>query len=94
MNTITLYFIAFFAGVLLAIQAGFNTQLSVFLKQPVLAAIATSVFSIVFASAFVLISGKPIPTLLRPDSFHGIYGVLEGFLVCSEFHFTSTLSPN
>ncbi len=81
MNTITLYFIAFFGGVLLAIQAGFNTQLSVFLKQPVLAAIATSVFSVVFASAFVLISGKPIPNLsearLIPWYLWGIGGLFS-----------------
>ena len=81
MNTITLYFLAFSGGVFLAIQAGFNTQLSGFLKQPVLAAIATSVFSIAFASAFILLTGKQIPNLsearLIPWYLWGIGGLFS-----------------
>lgn len=48
-------------GVFLAVQAGFNTQLSGFLKQPIFAVITSSLFSMVFAAAFVIMTGKNIP---------------------------------
>lgn len=59
----TLYLLAFSGGVFLAIQAGFNSQLSTILKQPVLASVSTSVFSVVFAGVFLLLAGKELPTL-------------------------------
>jgi len=45
-------------GVFLAVQAGFNTQLSTFLKQPVLAVISTSVASAFFGSILIIFIGK------------------------------------
>ncbi|OJJ16397.1 hypothetical protein BKI52_34475 [marine bacterium AO1-C] len=58
MKLILLYTLAFMGGVFLAIQAGFNTQLSTFLKQPVLAVITTSVASAFFGSILILTLGK------------------------------------
>lgn len=81
MKTIILQLLAFSGGVFLAIQAGFNTQLSGFLKQPILAAISTSFFSVAFASAFVIITGKQIPNLnearLIPWYLWGIGGLFS-----------------
>ncbi len=81
MKTITLYILAFSGGIFLAMQAGFNSQLSGFLKQPVLAAITTSVFSVVFACGFVLLTGKSIPSLhearLIPWYLWGIGGLFS-----------------
>jgi len=62
MKIIILYLLAFSGGVSLAIQAGFNTQLSGILKQPILAAMVTSVASIAFAGIFVVLTGKDIPS--------------------------------
>ena len=45
-------------GVFLAVQAGFNTQLSTFLKQPVLAVISTSIASAFFGSILIIFIGK------------------------------------
>lgn len=75
MNSIASYILAFSGGIFLAMQAGFNTQLSGYLKQPVLAAIATSVFSVVFACLYVLISGRELPGL---DQARGIPWYLWG----------------
>lgn len=58
-----LYLLAFSGGVFLAIQAGFNSQLSAILKQPVVASVSTSVFSVVFAGIFLILAGKDLPTL-------------------------------
>ena len=57
----TLYLLAFAGGVFLAVQAGFNTQLGGLLKEPVLAVVSTSIFSVIFASLFLLVSGKGLP---------------------------------
>lgn len=53
-----LYTLAFMGGVFLAVQAGFNTQLSTFLKQPVLAVISTSIASAFFGSILIIFIGK------------------------------------
>jgi len=74
---------AFMGGVFLAVQAGFNTQLSGFLKQPIFAVIASSLFSVVFAIAFVFMSGKDIPnsSMVEPIPWYlwgigGLFSVL------------------
>ncbi|WP_020533126.1 DMT family transporter [Flexithrix dorotheae] len=81
MKTLILQILAFSGGVFLAIQAGFNTQLSGHLKQPVLAAISTSVFSVAFASLFIIITGKQIPNMhearLIPWYLWGIGGLFS-----------------
>jgi len=58
MKLIFFYFLALIGGVFLAVQAGFNSHLGGLLKQPVLAVIATSISSVVFASILFLIIGK------------------------------------
>ena len=63
MNQPLVAVIAFAGGVFLAIQAGFNAQLGVLLKKPLLAAISTSVSSAVFALLFVSFFSKGIPHL-------------------------------
>lgn len=63
MNQLTLSALAFVGGIFLAIQAGFNSHLGVLLKKPMLAVIATSLSSTIFAMVFVLISIKTLPTL-------------------------------
>ena len=45
-------------GVFLAVQAGFNTQLSMLLKQPVLAVITTSIASAIFGTILVVFLGN------------------------------------
>lgn len=74
---------AFMGGVFLAVQAGFNAQLGGFLKQPIFAVIASSVFSAVFASAFVFMTGKDIPdsSMVQPIPWYlwgigGLFSVL------------------
>lgn len=59
----TLYLLAFSGGIFLAIQAGFNSRLSAILKEPVVASVSTSVFSILFAGAFMVLAGKELPTV-------------------------------
>lgn len=63
MKTMILYLLAFTGGVFLAIQSGFNTQLSGYLKNPVLAVISTSLFSVVFATLISLFWIKELPNL-------------------------------
>lgn len=46
---------AFFGGVCLAIQAGFNTQLGHDLKKPILASISTSFSSLIFGLVFLFL---------------------------------------
>ena len=58
MKLLLFYILAFTGGVFLAVQAGFNTQLGSILKQPVAAAVSTSVTSAVFGVFFILLFGK------------------------------------
>ncbi|MEM8909778.1 MAG: DMT family transporter, partial [Bacteroidota bacterium] len=65
MKSLLLYLLAFTGGVLLAVQAGFNTQLGTLLKQPILAVVSMSIASAFFGLAFLLILNKgsiPWPT--------------------------------
>lgn len=69
MKFIIVYLLAFIGGVFLAIQAGFNTQLSVLLKQPILAAISTSITSAVLGCVLILIFGKEN---IQPNTFEQV----------------------
>jgi len=62
MNQQLVSLVAFLGGVFLAIQAGFNAHLGVLLKKPLLATIATSFSSLLFASAFILMISSEIPS--------------------------------
>jgi transporter family-2 protein len=50
--------LGFAGGVFLAVQAGFNSQLGSTLKQPILAAIASSMSSLVFGCLLLLLISK------------------------------------
>ncbi|QNL48003.1 DMT family transporter [Olivibacter sp. SDN3] len=63
MNQQIISILALVGGVFLAIQAGFNTQLGVLLKNPLLASVTTSISSAVFATIFVLLTMSSVPSL-------------------------------
>ncbi|WP_242202200.1 DMT family transporter [Aestuariivivens insulae] len=58
MKLFSLYTLAFTGGIFLAIQAGFNTQLGFFTKQPILAVVSSSMTSAILGSIFILFLGK------------------------------------
>jgi transporter family-2 protein len=58
MKLYILTLLALTGGVLLAIQAGFNSQLGNILKQPVLAVISSSISSVIFGIIFLFIFEK------------------------------------
>lgn len=53
-----IYSLAFIGGVFLAVQAGFNTQLGSFLKQPLIAVVSTSITSAVLGLVVLTFIGK------------------------------------
>lgn len=57
MKSVILIALAFSGGAFLAIHAGFNSQLSTLLKNPVLTATVSSAFSVVF-TLVILLTGK------------------------------------
>lgn len=61
MNQTALSFLAVLGGVFLAAQGGFNSNLAVLLKNPLLASVAAFFSSTIFAVAFVLLSSKSSP---------------------------------
>lgn len=63
MNQYFFSIVAFVGGVCLAVQAGFNTQLGILLKKPILASISQSISSFIFASVFLLLFSKELPSL-------------------------------
>jgi transporter family-2 protein len=63
MNQYFVSIMAFVGGICLAVQAGFNTQLSTLLKKPVLASISQSGSSFIFAAVFLLLFSKELPNL-------------------------------
>ena len=63
MNQMIVSILAFLGGVFLAIQGGFNAQLSANLKNPILASFVASFFSVFFALFGVFLSLKKIPSL-------------------------------
>ena len=58
MRLFFLWILGLAGGVFLAVQAGFNSQLGSTLKQPILAVIASSISSVVFASLLLLLISK------------------------------------
>lgn len=60
MKLLVFYFLAFLGGVFLAVQAGFNTQLGSILKQPVAAAVSTSIASALFGTLFIVCFSKDV----------------------------------
>ncbi|MBT9186682.1 DMT family transporter [Zobellia russellii] len=58
MNQTALSFLAVLGGVFLAAQGGFNSNLAVLLKNPLLASVAAFFSSTIFAVTFVLLSSK------------------------------------
>ncbi|MDO6820706.1 DMT family transporter [Zobellia sp. 1_MG-2023] len=58
MNQTGLSLLAVLGGVFLAAQGGFNSNLAVLLKNPLLASVAAFFSSTIFAVAFVLLSSK------------------------------------
>lgn len=61
MNQTALSLLAVLGGVFLAAQGGFNSNLAVLLKNPLLASVAAFFSSTIFAVAFVLLSSKSSP---------------------------------
>ncbi len=61
MNQLILSILAFVGGLFLAIQGGFNSQLGVLLKNPLLASLVAFSSSAIFALIIVLTSVKVIP---------------------------------
>lgn len=61
MNQISLSILAILGGVFLAAQGGFNSNLGVLLKNPLLASLVAFFSSTIFAMVFVLISIKNPP---------------------------------
>ncbi len=62
MNQFLLSCLAFIGGVFLALQATLNANLGMILKKPILASVAQSVSSTVFALAIVVLSVKTLPS--------------------------------
>lgn len=54
MRTLFLSLLGLAGGVFLAVQAGFNSQLGIILKQPILAVITSSISSVVFGCILLL----------------------------------------
>ena len=63
MKEISLYIIAFLGGIFLAVQAGFNSQLGNYLKQPVFAVVVTSFGSTLFGILLACLLTKKAPTV-------------------------------
>jgi len=63
MKMILLYILAFTGGVFLAVQAGFNTQLGTYLKNPLSAVFISSIFRVFFTTTLFMFVVKEIPTL-------------------------------
>lgn len=57
--------LAFFGGVFLAMQGGFNARLGMLLKNPLLASVIAFTSSTIFAVLMVVFSVKTYPSLLK-----------------------------
>lgn len=55
--------LAFIGGVFLAVQGGFNAQLGMQLKSPLMASLVAFACSAMFAVLLISLTGKSIPTL-------------------------------
>ena len=65
MNQLSLGFLAFLGGVFLAVQGGYNSQLGVMLRNPLMASLVAFFFSATFALLFLLIGQQSPPSLLQ-----------------------------
>ena len=91
MKEISLYIIAFLGGIFLAIQAGFNSQLGNYLKQPLLAVIVTSVGSTFFGILLACLLTKKTPTtalLVNVPWYLWFIGALFSMLGISFYFYT------
>lgn len=55
--------LAFVGGIFLAVQGGFNAQLGVQLKSPLMATLVAFICSALFAVVLISLTGKSIPTI-------------------------------
>jgi len=62
MYGMSLYFFAFTAGMFLAVQGGFNSQLGVLLRNPFLASFIAYLVSTFFALLYVLNNSNKLPS--------------------------------
>ncbi len=65
MDRIILSLLAFIAGIFLAIQGGYNSQLSVLLKSPILASLCAFIASALYALLLVSFSIKEWPSTIQ-----------------------------
>ncbi|MCE7996882.1 MAG: DMT family transporter [Roseivirga sp.] len=63
MNQISVIFLAFLGGVFLAIQGGYNAQLGVLLKNPLMASLVAFFCSSVYAAILLAASFQPLPAM-------------------------------
>ncbi len=63
MNQISLSFLALLGGIFLAIQGGYNSQLGVLLKNPLMASMVAFFCSAVYAAMFLAVSARSLPAL-------------------------------
>lgn len=85
MNQQILSGVALFGGIFLAIQAGFSAHLGDLLKKPILAAVSTYTFGVLFAATFFLLflkdgfsiqSAKQVPFYLWfTGAFFSVLGI-------------------
>lgn len=57
--------LAFLGGIFLAVQGGFNAQLGVQLKSPLMASLVAFACSTLFAALLITLTGKNMPTITR-----------------------------
>ncbi len=91
MNHSSLVVLAFTGGVFLAIQGGFNAQLGVVLKNPLLASLVAFFCSALFAFLFVAVSLKHVPTLAQLQdvpTYLWFSGALFSVLGISLYYYT------
>lgn len=91
MNRIFLSCLAFIGGIFLAIQASLNANLGVILKRPMLASVAQSVSSTVFALVIVALTVRSLPgayTIKQVPLYLWFTGGLFSVLGISLYYFT------
>ncbi|MBV6646989.1 MAG: DMT family transporter [Cyclobacteriaceae bacterium] len=64
MNQLLIYLLAFVGGVFLAIQGGFNAQLGVLLKNPLLASMVAFATSSIYVLVSIMVSVRALPTTM------------------------------
>ncbi|MFK8269342.1 DMT family transporter [Capnocytophaga cynodegmi] len=102
MNTKLLFILAFMGGVCLAIQAAFNSQLTVLLKKPIFTTFVSAISSVVFSLLFVLLlftkdlpnkeSFREIPWYLwLAGGFFSIAGLMLYFITIPKIGITKVI---